>query len=396
MPAPLAFFRFHSPDQAEWLLPDGTVQHGTLTELVPHVIGARLLLIAPGERLTLHRVPLPSRKRSTWARAVPYALEDQVAEDIETLHFALGIAPDGDRLPVAVVAHDTLREWLEACTQAGLMPAAVIPEPLLLPWQEGDWSVLLEQRRAVVRTGRWEGFATERDLLELLLNQALAEAGDAKPQRLRVWGSPPPELAEAGLEAVVEDTLPEPLRLFAAGYPPIPALNLLQGPYSRQAHWGRRLRHWRVAAVLAGSWLLVQGIAQIHQYWSLQRELVTLRTEMEQVFKDAVPSATRIVNPKVQLESRLRELRPSGSSGGALFELLQRGGQPLADFPAVMLRGFNYRDGQLDLDLEGGNPAVLDQLRQQLNQQTGVQVEMRTTQREGQMDSKVILKRTPS
>ncbi|MBK8535984.1 MAG: type II secretion system protein GspL [Candidatus Competibacteraceae bacterium] len=396
MPAPLAFFRFHSPDQAEWLLPDGTVQHGTLTELVPHVIGARLLLIAPGERLTLHRVPLPSRKRSTWARAVPYALEDQVAEDIETLHFALGIAPDGDRLPVAVVAHDTLREWLEACTQAGLTPAAVIPEPLLLPWQEGDWSVLLEQRRAVVRTGRWEGFATERDLLELLLNQALAEAGDAKPQRLRVWGSPPPELAEAGLEAVVEDTLPEPLRLFAAGYSPIPALNLLQGPYSRQAHWGRWLRHWRVAAVLAGSWLLVQGIAQIHQYWSLQRELVTLRTEMEQVFKDAVPSATRIVNPKVQLESRLRELRPSGSSGGALFELLQRGGQPLADFPAVMLRGFNYRDGQLDLDLEGGNPAVLDQLRQQLNQQTGVQVEMRTTQREGQMDSKVILKRTPS
>ena len=364
--------------------------------MVPHVIGARLLLIAPGERLTLHRVPLPSRKRSTWARAVPYALEDQVAEDIETLHFALGIAPDGDRLPVAVVAHDTLREWLEACTQAGLMPAAVIPEPLLLPWQEGDWSVLLEQRRAVVRTGRWEGFATERDLLELLLNQALAEAGDAKPQRLRVWGSPPPELAEAGLEAVCGDTLPQPLRLVAAGYPPIPALNLLQGPDSRQAHWGRRLRHWRVAAVLAGSWLLVQGIAQIHQYWSLQRELVTLRTEMEQVFKDAVPSATRIVNPKVQLESRLRELRPSGSSGGALFELLQRGGQPLADFPAVMLRGFNYRDGQLDLDLEGGNPAVLDQLRQQLNQQTGVQVEMRTTQREGQMDSKVILKRTPS
>jgi general secretion pathway protein L len=60
------------------------------------------------------------------------------------------------------------------------------------------------------------------------------------------------------------------------------------------------------------------------------------------------------------------------------------------------LRGFSYRDGQLDLDLEGGSPAVLDQLRQKLNEQTGLQVDMRTTQREGQVESKVTLKRTPS
>jgi general secretion pathway protein L len=33
---------------------------------------------------------------------------------------------------------------------------------------------------------------------------------------------------------------------------------------------------------------------------------------MERVYKEAVPGSTRIVNPKVQLEARLRELRPSG------------------------------------------------------------------------------------
>lgn len=60
------------------------------------------------------------------------------------------------------------------------------------PWREGDWSVLLEERRAVARTGRWDGFATERDVLELLLSRAMTEAGDAKPRRLRVWGHPPP------------------------------------------------------------------------------------------------------------------------------------------------------------------------------------------------------------
>ena len=232
-------------------------------------------------------------------------------------------------------------------------------------------------------------------LQELLLKQALAEAGDAKPQRLRVWGDPPLELADAGLEPQIEDSAPEPLRLFATGYQPASTINLLQGPYSRQAHWGRWLRPWRAAAVLAGLWLLAQGVAQVHDYWSLQHDLAMLRAEMEQVFKEAMPGVTKIVNPKVQLETRLRELRPNNASSGAFFELLHRSGSPLTRFPSVTLRGLNYRDGQLDLDLEGGNPAVLDQLRQQFNQQAGVQAEMRTTQREGQMDSKVILKKAP-
>ena len=398
MPAPTCFFRFQTPDQAEWLVSSGTggAGRGSLSELAAQTTGARLLLIAPGEAITLHRVPLPSRKRSTWARAVPYALEDQVVEDIEALHFALGGLAEGGHLPVAVVNRDTLRGWLDACAQAGLVPAAVIPEPLLIPWQEGEWTLLLEERRAVVRTGRWDGFATERDLLELLLNQAMTEAGDAKPQRLRIWGNPPPALTEAGLEPHIEDNPSEPLQVFASAYQPASTINLLQGPYSPQARWGPWLRPWRAAAALVGAWLLVQGIGLAHEHWSLRREQTALRTAMEQVYKDAVPGATRIVNPKVQLESRLRELRPTRTSSGAFLELLYRGGQPLAGFPDVNLRGFSYRDGQLDLDLEGGSPAVLDQLRQKLNQQTGLQVEMRATQREGQVESKVTLKRSPS
>ena len=90
MPAPLCFFRLPAPDQAEWLYPNSAARRGSLSELAAQTMGARLLLIAPGEAITLHRVPLPSRKRSTWARAIPYALEDQVVEDIEALHFALG------------------------------------------------------------------------------------------------------------------------------------------------------------------------------------------------------------------------------------------------------------------------------------------------------------------
>lgn len=394
MPAPLCFFRFVSADEAEWLRPDGEVQRGPLADLSSQSDGARQILVAPSEAVTLHRLALPSRKRSTWARAVPFALEDYLVEDIETLHFALGGAVDGGYLPVAVVDRILLSAWLETCDQAGLTPAAVVPDSLLLPWQNDEWSVLLEARRALVRTGRWEGFATERDNLALLLAQALAEAGETKPRCLRVWGAPATELAETEVELSPEDTPIEPLALFASGYQPATVLNLLQGGYSRQAHWGRWLRPWRAAAALAGMALLVQIAGQVYDHWRLQREVTALRTEIERTFKDALPEATRIVNPKVQMETRLRELAPSGGSG--FLELLYQGAQPLAHFPNVTLRGLGYRDGQLDLALEGGDPAVLDRLRQQFERQPGLRMDMRTTQREGQMESKITVKRASS
>ena len=119
MPAPLCFFRFLSPDQAEWLRPDSGVQRGALAELVSQAGNTRLMLVAPGEAITLHRIPLPGHKRALWARAVPYALEDQLIDDIETLHFALGQTPDGDSLPVATVDHAVLRGCNElSCVHA--------------------------------------------------------------------------------------------------------------------------------------------------------------------------------------------------------------------------------------------------------------------------------------
>jgi general secretion pathway protein L len=396
LPAQLIFFRLLAADQAEWASPDGRTQRGALSELAAVVGNARQIMVVPGEVAILHQVLLPSRKRSTWAKAIPYALEDQLAEDLEDVHLILGNAPHDGRLPVAVVSHQTMRDWLDSCAQNGLSPTVIIQESLLVPWQPGQWSLLVENQRAIVRTGLWSGFSTEQDTLGLFVAEALSEAGDAKPERLRIWCTNqdefalPPALAE--MECQIANPHVDALQLLATTYQPGVALNLLQGSYSRQAPWGRWLAPLRATAVLAGLWLLLQGGAYVYESWQLRQESVRLHAEMEQIYKDAVPGATRIPNPRAQLETRLRELRATGAAGSSFIELLSQGGQPLRNHPEILLRGFNYRDGQLDVSLQGGDPAALDKLQQQLNQQPGLQTEMRTTQREGQLESKVTLK----
>ena len=107
--------------------------------------------------------------------------------------------------------------------------------------------------------------------------------------------------------------------MFAAGYNPSTTINLLQGQYSHQTQLGKWLRPWRAAALLAGVWLLTQLVLQISEYRQLKQEQASLVMAMEQVYKEAVPDARKIVNPRVQLESRLRELRSGDAGSGNRF-----------------------------------------------------------------------------
>ncbi len=394
MSQPLVF-RFIAAGQVEWLQPDAPPQQGTPDELATQSGGAPLLLAAPGEAVILTQAVLPGRNRAARLKAIPFALEDYLAEDVEELHFATANLL-ADPTPVAVMRRAVMQDWLDACTQAGLKLQAVIPDPLLLPYEEGAWSLLLDDGRAVVRSGRWQGFAIDQDDLELLLNLALTEAGEPPPQYLQVWGGEQLELTGLNIEVRRSDAPVAALAVLAAGYNPATVIDLLQGPYGSQTQWNEQLRPWRLAAALAGIWLLLQGVLQWDEYRQLQREQTRLTAAMQQVYKEAAPDAQKLVNPRVQMENRLRELRGTNATAITFLELLYRGGQTLQSLPGVTLRSMRYKENQLDFDLEGANLEIFDQLKRRLGELAGLETQVRTTKREDKVESQVVLKKAAS
>jgi general secretion pathway protein L len=397
MMAQTFLFRFSATDQVEWLAEDASVQQGCLAEMASYVNNSRPILIIPGESLLLTQAKVPGRQRATRTKAVPYALEDNLAEEVENLHFAIGELLMERDIPVAVVRHHTLQSWLETCTQEGITPAAVVPDILLLPYEDGAWSLLVENERAVLRIGPWQGFASERDNLPLLLQLALAEASEKAPQRLQVWGEATAELTHLGIPLQPQNLSHKPLQVFAAGYQGVLPINLLQGPYRYRAHPGNRLRPWRAAAILAGLWLGVNMLVQITEYRQLQQAQTDLQIAMEQLYKDAVPSAQKVVNPRVQLANRLNELRQNHHVAEDLFfDLLYAGGQPLLTINQVTLRSVRYKENQLDLELEGGNLELMDRLKRRYQEQAHLEVQMRTTKRDTKVQSQVTLSKSSS
>ena len=358
-------------------VPDG-VCTGRLEEAAAAAPSRRVLLLVPATELLLTRARVPSRNRQRVLKAVPFALEEQIAGDLDELHFALG-SPRGEDYPVAVVAQARMDAWLAACAAAGLQPDALLPQALALPLGEGQWTVHLQGDMATVRSGPTEGFGCERANLPLLLR--LWDEDGVPP--LRLLGDPAPALAEEGFElraAATRDPLLAMADSLAGGLP----LNLLQGRYSRSEQLSRLWQPWRATAALLVAGLALGVTYLAIDYYRLDQQQTQLSAAIERVFRQALPDATRMVNPRVQLEQRLNALqRGVGGSQADFLALLQQAGPVLRATGGLELQGANYRDGTLDLELTVANLQVLDQVKQQLGQGGGLVAEIQSATADG-------------
>ena len=68
--------------------PQGSVHAGALTDAASEAPGQRIVVLVSGADCLLTRVSIPGGSRQKLLRAVPYALEEQLSEEVENLHFA--------------------------------------------------------------------------------------------------------------------------------------------------------------------------------------------------------------------------------------------------------------------------------------------------------------------
>jgi len=345
------------PDAAiAWLACDDgrivTQGADALTEALPHAGERQIIALAPGESVLLTRVTVPSRKPHHIRKAVPYLLEEQIAADVTSLHFAIGPRDADGTVAVAVVDRGLLAHWLETLITAGLEPEALIPEPLALPDPETGWLLAAGDTTVLLRSGTCAGCAMERDALPLLLRTALADTVTA-PASITLCGIEPDELKAAAGElpdlrsAEVNDLA----TLLAHRAPDSPCpLDLLQGPFARVQDTPMTWRNWRRASALAACLLLLLFGQRWWQVQHLATESTRLEGELATTLQTAFPDITRVIDPVAQMRQRLEQRRGASNDGGFL-DLLAASGDALAQEPDWQLAGLDYRNGTLQLQL---------------------------------------------
>ena len=144
-------------EDTEWLSIDETGQATTAKQRGPLSLAAavarsaKVVALAPATQILLAEPELPPGSGVKLARAVPFALEEQLTEDIDELCFALGPRSAGGRTPVAVVSRTVLQGWSRQLGDAGIEPAAIYADISLIPENPGQTVLWLEGSRLAVR-----------------------------------------------------------------------------------------------------------------------------------------------------------------------------------------------------------------------------------------------------
>lgn len=370
-------------EAASWLVTDALgnrvagMQRGPLSLAAAMAGNRRVVVLVPGSDVLLTEPELPVRGGARLQQVVPFALEDALADDVESMHFAVGKRGSRPGSPVAAVSAQRMRDWLALFAAEGLRVDAVYADTSCLPANPGQIVVALEG--PLVRVRRPDALAVT--LPGSPLSDALSIAGALDPdpaiastQHLLVYvaQSEWPDW-QAETEALVERCATMRVQLLPDGLLTLFAqqlatetvedapINLLQGIFGGRSG-SAGLSAWRTAAILAGILLATHLAAQGVELWRLKAVQKKNVAQIEQVFRQAMPDVQNAANARQQMEGRLG-LAQSGAVGrGGLLESLGALGSALSRVPSTSLSSISYRDTILDLKLAAPDIASLDQV----------------------------------
>lgn len=379
----LRIYGSHAPGRCSWALIDDNHtpvvrDEGRLTDVPRHADLVQLVL--PADQILLVRARLPAGARRLAGSALAYAIEDQITGEPEASHVIwLGMAGEEDVL--AAVDRQSIKSWRDALDSVGIRHYEIHCETLMLPRRNNEWSLAWDGREGYVRTGEFEGGATDsgdhrRPPLSLLL--MLDEA--------RKTGSLPAAIA---LHATAPDGTPDieawqktlGVNIRSAGqwnwWAALPDAGVsLVREHRHWLAWAGTLQRLRPAAWILGAALVIHAAALVIDWASLAREQRNLRQGMEARFRATFPDTVAVVDPALQMRRKLAEARhAAGQTNSSDFlPMIDKAGSALKDLPAGSVRVLSYESGRMTIEILSADEATTRRIVARL-QQSGLRVD---------------------
>lgn len=356
---------------------------GPLSEASKDVGDRAVIVLVPATTVLTTTADIPVRGGSRLLAALPFALEEHVADDVENLHFAAGARRDNGLIPVAVVAHEQMQEWLARLEEAGISAARLVPENHGLARIPGTFSLLVADDEIMFNDGADNEFVMQgvkpSDVLAVAgaLDDAAAEAaedsgGNGSGAHLLVYCQPSDEerfrhdwialrneLASVDINLLPDGVLPRLAVTVASGR----GINLLQGRYGAKAEIGALFRPWRHAAIL----LLALGVVGIGgkavDYYRLSQEESVLKQQFTEEYRQIRPDDTREIVDPVGMVNSVRRGFGGPAAAQVFLPSLQQLGLALQQSGTADIEAISYRAGVIDVRLTAPDVATLDKIQ---------------------------------
>lgn len=319
-------------------------------------------LVVPVEAVTACAVQLPTQKARWLRQALPFAVEELLAEEVELFHLALGAPLADGRHRIYAVRAAWLQGWLGLCPVA---PVSIQIDADLLPEQGTQLCWLSE---------RWLLGGQVATRMALATEDWPALAGQC-PLPLQAI-APPIQALPEGIETAQREEDPYLWLALQTG-----GCNLAQGELANQED-NQGFKRWRPVVGLLGLWLVLQWGFNLAQAWQLQHKSDAIAAANSALYHELFPQDTKLINLRHQLDEHLSQ----GATGGksrllALMELTSTAVQADGGLVRVQQLDFSDTRGDLALQLQAPDFGALERLRQRMAD-AGLPVQLGSASRE--------------
>ena len=353
------------PSQDDAARASGTHDQGERAPYGELPRAARIEAIVPAARMRTLSVTVPPTPVAKLTAVVRFALEDQLAGDVEAQHIVIAAQRERDVI-VHIIDKRWLRDTLAQLARAGLRPARIAAESDLAPrapvalgtwvWRD-DGGFLLEASGRVAVLDQSDD-ALPSGLLLALRQGNQRHDNDPVPARVVVRG--PQALSErsaawsraAGVDFVIE---PEWSWADAPAVAITAAPNLLTADLDAGSASLRSVARPRLLRLAAG-WLLAAlllhaGVSAA-EWAALKWRSANIERETLQLIREAAPALTGDPAPAWRRYYANARHRTGKAAPDDALPLLAEAAAALPDLPPAALRVINFESGQLTLDFE--------------------------------------------
>lgn len=332
-----------------------------LAPLAARAGDARVLAVLPGEQAAMRVMAAPPRAQSKFRAAAAFLLEDELAENLDTLHVATARHAAGAGLALAV-KKTVMDDWREAFAETGIAPDHMAPDFALLPLEPSRAALVCEGDRLFGVFGL-QGFAIERPLADALAVmiadedavEAVTAFGDADTERVEYLDKPVEWRGGADDASM--------FRLYAGAVQTGAAPNLLQGAYRKRHDWRAAVGPWRRAAVLAAACLVAVVAGVVADGVRADRLAGRLNGEALALHQAAFPDEASVA-PR----DHARRVLASGRESAQFLPLSTHFAETLEQHDAIQVDRIRYNAarGEFSINLRFADINELESLKQAL------------------------------
>jgi len=329
---------------------------GTLAQLEKN--HAMLTLVIPQQYVYLTSFELPDRASRQILSSIEYQIEDQLAQDVESQHFAIG-DPSTNPLPIAVVEKSIMQACLALIQKQGLAPVQIIPEMFLCPWSgnPGDVSLLECKDGVILRYGDYQAIKCERELIETMLDHLAAEQ---EIQVVNYYLQDPESYKSIQVSKYPGQNHELNLKQLNPGGSR--AINLLQRQFQVTSVWSKLAEVWRWVLGLAVIVVAVTAFNKAIALNDLEAQVNAVKTNQYTLLKDYLGADT---DPSSDLKNELIELlklNQSRTGEVSFLALLQEFTQAKTAFTSVTINKIGYQNKRLSIDVTSNQLSEVEAL----------------------------------